>query len=66
MEKIEVGDIVKHKTITWINGGMPFNVIKTDEDKADCAYVGNDNHLKTYVFDVDQLLIVHKSRQLTT
>ena len=66
METIEEGDIVRHKTITWINGGMPFNVIKIDEDKAECAYVGNDNSLKSYIFDVNQLLIVNKARQLAT
>ena len=64
METIQEGDIVRHKTITWINGGMPFNVVKIDQDKAECTYVGNDNSVKSYIFDVDQLLFVHKSRQL--
>ena len=52
------GDYVKHKTITWMNRGKPFRVIKIENGKAYCEYSSKDNITNFYEFDLDQLVIV--------
>ncbi len=58
MQNVREGDFVKHKTITWMNGGKPFHVIKIQDGKAYCEYTGKDNILKFHEFDAEQLVIV--------
>jgi len=56
---VKEGDFVKHKTITWMNRGKPFHVLKVENGKAYCEYTGKDGIINFYEFDADQLVIVH-------
>ena len=60
MKNVREGDFVKHKTITWMNGGRPFHVITIDNGKAFCEYFGKNNIQQFHEFDVNQLVIVRK------
>ena len=61
METVKSGDFVKHKTISWMNGGMPFHVVKVENGKAYCEYTGKDHVQYFHEFDVDQLLVVENA-----
>jgi hypothetical protein len=58
MEPVQVGDFVKHKTISWMNNGKPFRVIKIENDKAICEYTGQNSIQYFHEFDIEQLIIV--------
>ena len=58
METIQVGDFVKHKTISWMNNGKPFRVIKIENDKAFCEYTGQNSIQYFHEFDIEQLIVV--------
>jgi hypothetical protein len=58
MEKIKEGDFVKHKTISWMNAGKPFLVIKVENGKAFCEYTGQNSIQYFHEFDIEQLIIV--------
>jgi hypothetical protein len=55
---VKEGNYVKHKTITWMNRGKPFHVIRVENGKAYCEYAGKDDIINFYEFDVEQLIIV--------
>jgi len=63
MDNIEAGDMVTHKTIPNLNGGVPFNVIKTARYRALCAYIARDKDqtMKEEWFEISDLIIVHKA-----
>lgn len=56
--EIKEGDLVKHKTIHWINKGNPFRVIKIEEGKAFCEYDGRDSIKYFHEFELEQLIAV--------
>ena len=58
VETVKAGDLVKHKTISWMNGGRPFRVVKVENGKAYCEYTGKEQVQYFHEFDVDQLIIV--------
>ena len=60
MRDVREGDFVKHKTIAWMNRGKPFHVIKIENEKAYCEYLGKNNILQYHEFDLNQLVIVDK------
>jgi len=63
MDNIKAGDMVTHKAIPNLNGGVPFNVIKTVGNKALCAYIDRDKDqtMKEEWFNISDLTIVHKA-----
>ena len=42
MESVQLGDLVKHKTIAWMNDEKPFRVISVENGKATCEYTGRN------------------------
>ena len=56
METVKVGDLVKHKTISWMNGGNPFKVLRIENGKAFCEYTGSNAIQYYHEFDVEQLI----------
>jgi len=60
MEPVQVGDFVKHKTITWMNNGNPFRVIRIENEKAYCEYTGHNSVQYFHEFDVEQLVVTEK------
>ena len=58
MEEVKEGDFVKHKTIGWMNGGKPFHVIKVENGKAVCEYIGPNSIQYFHEFDIEQLIVV--------
>ncbi|HVX26196.1 MAG TPA: hypothetical protein VHB70_07625 [Parafilimonas sp.] len=61
MEEVETGDLVKHKTITWMNNEKPFHVIKIENGKAHCEYIGRNGVQYFHDFDVEQLVVIEKA-----
>ncbi len=61
MKAITAGDFVKHKTIVWINGGKPFRVIKVENDKAYCEYIGSNSIQYFHEFYTEQLIVVNET-----
>lgn len=57
MEPVQPGDWVKHKTITWMNNEKPFRVIKIENGKAYCEYIGHNGVQYFHEFDVEQLVV---------
>jgi hypothetical protein len=57
METVKVGDLVKHKTISWMNGGKPFRVIKIEDDRVFCEYTGRNSTQYFHEFYIEQLII---------
>jgi hypothetical protein len=58
MEAVKAGDFVKHKTISWMNGGKPFRVVKVENGKAICEYIGPNAIQYFHEFDTEQLLVI--------
>ena len=56
METVKVGDLVKHKTISWMNRGKPFKVLRIENGKAFCEYTGSNSIQYYHEFDVEQLI----------
>jgi len=61
MQAVQVGDLVKHKTISWMNSEKPFHVIKIENGKAYCEYTGANGVQYFHEFDVEQLLVVEEA-----
>jgi len=61
MQGVQVGDLVKHKTISWMNSEKPFRVIRIENGKAYCEYTGSNGIQYFHEFDVEQLLVVEGS-----
>jgi hypothetical protein len=57
METVKEGDLVKHKTISWMNGGNPFKVLQIENGKAFCEYTGSNSTQYYHEFDVEQLIV---------
>lgn len=38
METIKAGDTVRHKTFIRLNGGVAFNVLEVEDDRAFCDF----------------------------
>jgi hypothetical protein len=60
MEPVQAGDFVKHKTISWMNGGKPFRVIKVENGKAFCEYTGKNSIQYFHEFDAEQLVVIER------
>jgi len=58
MEPVQVGDFVKHKTITWMNNENPFRVLKIENGKAYCEYKGRNDVQYYHEFDAEQLVVI--------
>ena len=59
MNRIQVGDYVRHRT-KLLNGGVPMPVVATDGQKAKCSFFeGSESiHLEEW-FDIDELTVVN-------
>jgi hypothetical protein len=58
MELVQVGDCVKHKTISWMNNGKSFRVVSIKNGKACCEYTGRNGVQYFHEFDVKQLVVI--------
>jgi len=58
MESVQLGDLVKHKTIAWMNDEKPFRVISVENGKATCEYTGRNGIQYFHDFDIEQLKII--------
>ena len=58
MEEVKEGDFVKHKTISWMNGGKPFRVVRVENGKTFCEYTGANSEQYFHEFDTEQLIVV--------
>lgn len=61
MEPVKIGDLVKHKTIAWMNHEKPFQVIRIENGKAYCEYTGRHGVKYYHDFDVNQLVVIKRS-----
>jgi|GEM_PF-6726210 len=39
MEDIKVGDTVRHKTLVHLDGGVAYNVMTVEDDRAHCDFL---------------------------
>jgi hypothetical protein len=60
MESVQVGDFVKHKTISWMNNEKPFRVIRIENGRAYCEYTGSNGVQYFHEFDAEQLVVTER------
>jgi hypothetical protein len=58
MKGIQPGDQVKHRLLTMLNGGIPFNVVKVDGVNAWCEFInGRADHEGSWFLLSDLMVI---------
>ena len=63
MEILKAGDTVRHKSKIHLNGGVAFNVVAIDDDRALCAYFDRDQVDCEEWFDIADLILVNKAEE---
>jgi hypothetical protein len=61
MENINVGDSVRHKTFIHLSGGVAFNVLDVEGDRAFCDFFDEKGVNKQEWFNLSDLILVHKA-----
>ena len=62
MENISAGDTVRHKTHTQISGGLAFNVLDVEDERAYCDFFDLKNINRQEWFNMSDLILVNKPK----
>ena len=61
MENISAGDTVRHKTFIHLNGGIAFDVLAVEDDRAHCDFFDEKGVNKQQGFNLSDLILVNKA-----
>lgn len=62
MENINGGDTVRHKTLINLNGGLAFNVLEVEDDRAFCDFFDEKGVNQQEWFSLSDLILVNKAK----
>lgn len=62
MENVSAGDTVRHTTRIGLNGGVAFNVLKVENDRAYCDFFDENRVDRQDWFNVADLIVVNKAK----
>jgi len=61
MENINAGDTVRHKTFINLSGGVAFNVLDVEDDRAYCDFFDEKGINKQEWINLSDLILVNKA-----